>query len=95
MKIAFVFNLMVALLWFSSVNAQVENQNVLPADYIKNTELACEKVYLNLDRLIYSAGEDIWIKAYLVDAVTNKSSDNSNNLNVELISPGSNVIKRP
>ena len=72
MKISFVFNLMAALLWCSSVDAQIEDQNILPADYLKNTEIPCEKVYLNLDRLYYLAGEDIWIKAYLVDAMTNK-----------------------
>ena len=94
MKIAFVFNLMAALLWFSSINAQIEDQSILLSDYKKNSEVPFEKVYLHLDRFYYSAGEDIWIKAYLVNAVTNKLSDNSNNLNIELISPGSKIIKR-
>ena len=53
-----------------------------------------EKVYLHLDRPYYSAGDDIWIKAYLVDAVTNELYDNSDNLNLELISPGEKIIKR-
>jgi hypothetical protein len=94
MKIAFVFNIMVALLWFSSINAQIEDQSVLLANYKKNIVIPFEKVYLHLDRPYYSAGDDIWIKAYLVDAVTNKLSDNSNNLNVELISPESKILKR-
>lgn len=94
MKIAFVFNFIVALLWFSSVNAQIEDQSVLLTDYKKNIEIPFEKVYLHLDRLYYSAAEDVWIKAYLVDAITNKLSNNSSNLNIELISSGSKIIKR-
>jgi hypothetical protein len=94
MKIAFVFNIMVVLSWFSSINAQIDDQGIPFADYKKNSEVPFEKVYLHLDRPYYSAGEDIWIKAYLVHGVTNELSDNSNNLNVELISPGSKIIKR-
>jgi hypothetical protein len=33
-----------------------------------------EKVYLHLDRHFYLSGDDIWFKAYLVDAQTNKPS---------------------
>src|ERR1035437_6511578 len=94
MKIAFVFNLMVALLRFSFINAQIDDQSILLPDFKKNGEVPFEKVYLHLDRPYYSAGEDIWIKAYLVNAVTNELSDSSNNLNVELFSPGSKIIKR-
>jgi MG2 domain. len=94
MKIAFVFNLMVALLRFSFINAQIDDQSILLPDFKKNGEVPFEKVYLHLDRPYYSAGEDIWIKAYLVNAVTNELSDSSNNLNVELLSPGSKIIKR-
>jgi hypothetical protein len=94
MKIAFVFNLMIELLWFSSINAQIEDQSVLLTDHKKNIEIPFEKIYLHLDRLYYSAGEDIWIKAYLVNARTNELSEASNNLNIELISYGSKIIKR-
>jgi TonB-dependent SusC/RagA subfamily outer membrane receptor len=53
-----------------------------------------EKVYLHLDRGYYTSGEDIWFKAYLVNARNNTLFDNSNNLYVELISPESTIIKR-
>lgn len=94
MKIAFVFNFMATLLWFSSINAQFDDQSVLLTDYKKDIEIPFEKVYLHLDRLYYSAGEDVWIKAYLVDAMTNKLAYNSTNLNIDLISSGSKIIKR-
>ncbi len=47
-----------------------------------------------MDRTQYMAGENIWFKAYLTDAVNRKLSENSNNLYVELISPDSGIIDR-
>jgi hypothetical protein len=51
-----------------------------------------EKVYLHTDRDYYSTGEDIWLKAYLVDAQTNAPLGYTNNLYVDLISPEAKVI---
>ncbi|MGD0756367.1 MAG: carboxypeptidase-like regulatory domain-containing protein [Bacteroidales bacterium] len=76
------------------INPQSENQVPVPDRNKKNIDIPFEKVYLHLDRPYYSSGEDIWIKAYLVDALTNKLSDNSNNLYVELVSPDSKIIKQ-
>jgi hypothetical protein len=94
MKIAFALNFALALLWFSSLNAQIEDNNLRLADNEKNIEIPFEKVYLHLDRPYYSAGDDIWFKAYLVDAMTNELSGITDNLNIELISPGLKIIKR-
>lgn len=44
-----------------------------------------EKVYLQTDREHYSAGENIWFRAYLLDAVTHKPSDYSRYVYVELV----------
>jgi hypothetical protein len=77
-----------------AINPQTENQVPVPDRNKKNVEIPFEKVYLHLDRPYYSSGEDIWIKAYLVDALTNKLSDNSNNLYVELVSPDSKIIEQ-
>jgi hypothetical protein len=51
-----------------------------------------EKVYLQTDRDSYYAGEDIWFKAYLIDALDHLLTDHSSNLHVELISPFSKII---
>jgi hypothetical protein len=51
-----------------------------------------EKVYLHIDRDSYYAGDDIWFKAYLIDAMDRLLTDHSNNLHVELISPSSKII---
>jgi hypothetical protein len=51
-----------------------------------------EKVYLHVDRDSYFAGEDIWFKAYLIDALDRLLTDHSNSLHVELISPSLKII---
>ncbi|MDR1129893.1 MAG: hypothetical protein LBK96_02805 [Prevotellaceae bacterium] len=53
-----------------------------------------EKVYLHLDRHFYFAGDDIWFKAYLVDAQTNRPSPTSRIVYAELISPKSKILNR-
>jgi hypothetical protein len=94
MKLAIFSFLVIASLGFAPIQAQIENQNSALTEFKKNSEVTFEKVYLHLDRPYYSSGDDIWIKAYLVDAMTNEISENNNNLNVELISPVSKIIKR-
>ena len=51
-----------------------------------------EKVYLHTDRNLYYPGDDIWFKAYLIDAFDRSLSTLSANLHVELISPVSEII---
>ncbi|HKK42371.1 MAG TPA: MG2 domain-containing protein [Bacteroidales bacterium] len=51
-----------------------------------------EKVYLHTDRDDYFPGDDIWLKAYLVDAADRFLTDHSMNLHVELISPEGKII---
>ncbi|MCX6236456.1 MAG: TonB-dependent receptor plug domain-containing protein [Bacteroidia bacterium] len=94
MKIAFTFNLVLVLLVFSFVQAQPVNQSSIPDKPKSGVVIPFEKVYLHLDRVNYSSGEDIWFKAYLVNALTNELYDNSNNLYVDLVSPESKIIKQ-
>ncbi|HUX57003.1 MAG TPA: hypothetical protein VMV77_08520 [Bacteroidales bacterium] len=51
-----------------------------------------EKVYLHTDRDSYYLGDDIWFKAYLIDASDRFLSNHSSNLHVELISPDGEII---
>ena len=53
-----------------------------------------EKVYLHLDKSYYVAGEDIWFKAYAVDARTHQLAALSNVLYVELISPAGQIVTK-
>ncbi|MBC3539467.1 TonB-dependent receptor plug domain-containing protein [Rufibacter sediminis] len=52
-----------------------------------------EKVYLHLDKPYCAAGEDIWFKAYLVNAQNHQPSDLSKVLYVELITPENTFYK--
>jgi hypothetical protein len=67
-------------------NIYSQNQN------LSDSQKIVEKVYLNTDRDYYSPGDDIWFKAYLIDASEMLLSNHSNNLHVELISPDSKIV---
>jgi hypothetical protein len=47
-----------------------------------------EKVFLHTDRDYYASGDDIWFKAYLVNGISNKCTESSKNLYVQLFSEG-------
>lgn len=53
-----------------------------------------EKIFLHLDKANYAAGEDIWFKAYSVDARLHSPDSLSKNIYVELISPEGKVLIR-
>ena len=57
-----------------------------------------EKVHLHLDKSIYSVGEDIWLKAYIVNGEKHLLSAMSSTLNIELINDADSIkqyIKLP
>jgi hypothetical protein len=73
--------------------------SVLPAySQIKapknEVKLFFEKVYLHTDRQLYAPGDDIWYKAYLLNAQDNRPLNTSKNLYVELISPTGKLMSR-
>lgn len=53
-----------------------------------------EKIYLHTDKLAYSAGEIIWLKAYLINATTHQPSTKSNYVYVELLDSITRVTHR-
>ncbi|MCH2045058.1 MAG: MG2 domain-containing protein [Saprospiraceae bacterium] len=57
-------------------------------------EFKHEKVYLHIDRKFFKPGDDIWFKAYVRDAKTLLTSENSGLVYVELIAPNGNVEKK-
>ena len=59
-----------------------------------DNELPVEKVYLHLDKSYYTAGEDIWFKAYLLDATTHEPSILSEIIYVELIDTQKTILKK-
>lgn len=97
-------NTILFLLLFScsiSNNAQIardtsqrqnENRNNVTGQSKIDSIAIIEKVYLQIDRKYFFPGDDIWFKAYLINAADRLLSDHSNNLHVELISPSSKII---
>lgn len=59
-----------------------------------DTGTVVEKVYLHTDRETYVAGDDLWFKAYLVNAQTNEPTGNSTNLYTELINAQNHIVHR-
>lgn len=53
-----------------------------------------EKVHLHLDKPYYAIGDDIWFKAYLINAQTGKPSTISNAIYVELINEQDSIKKQ-
>ncbi len=51
-----------------------------------------EKIYIHLDRSTYSIGEDIWFKAYLLDAESNLPITKSKMVHVELINSSNKIV---
>jgi len=60
----------------------------------KTVPVFFEKAYLHTDRDFYGQGEDIWFKAYLVNAENNRAINYSHNLYVELIDPTTKILYR-
>ncbi|MDR0386082.1 MAG: TonB-dependent receptor plug domain-containing protein [Prevotellaceae bacterium] len=53
-----------------------------------------EKLHLHTDKSVYVAGEKIWYRAYVVDAILNRPSYASRYIYVELISPDGELVSR-
>ena len=53
-----------------------------------------EKIYIHTDKSVYALGEEIWFKAYLVNASTHTNVTPSSLVHVELKGPDDKVMKR-
>lgn len=53
-----------------------------------------EKLYLHLDKPFYGAGENIWFKAYLLNAITHRNNTMSNFFIAELVNRRDSVVQR-
>lgn len=77
---------------FAATHASIAQQT--DGNQTKSFKLFFEKVYLQTDRENYCQGENIWFKAYLVNALGNTLIESSKTLYVELISQQSKIIGR-
>ena len=59
-----------------------------------NSEYPQQKVYLHTDKSEYSINENIWIKAYVVNAIDHTPDTLSSNLYIDLVSPQNRTFNR-
>lgn len=71
-------------------SGQVFNDVTKPS--LSRTSLA-EKIYLQVDNILYQTGETIWYKAIVAKSYDNSLSDFSGVLHVDLIDPNQNIIQ--
>lgn len=87
----FIFLLLIAI----SVSAQATFPNRTLSFFTSMWKnIPQEKVYLHTDKPYYSAGEDIWFKAYVINAATHFPDTKSKFVYVELINAFDSVLIR-
>ncbi|WP_175630190.1 TonB-dependent receptor plug domain-containing protein [Bacteroides acidifaciens] len=78
-----------------SLSASAQNmQDTIIAYFNLLKNVPQEKLYLHLDKPFYGAGEKIWFKGYLVNAVTHQDNTQSNFIITELINRSDSIIER-
>jgi hypothetical protein len=86
------FSLIFSIISFQKTGAQQIKKETSGEQDKKKITLFFEKVYLHTDRTYYCSGDDIWFKAYLVNAISNIPMETSKNLYVDLISSDAKII---
>ena len=81
------------LLYFSSLSAQAMQDTII-ANFSLMERIPKEKLYLHLDKPFYGAGEKIWFKGYLVNAITHQNNAQSNFIITELINRSDSIVER-
>ena len=78
------------------VSFNIENeilQQLLDKFKLYQSKYTQEKVYLQTDKPYYAIGDDLWFKAYVVDAETLTPTNTSNLLFVDLIDSRDSIVK--
>lgn len=81
------------LLYFSSLSAQTMQDTII-ANFSLMERIPKEKLYLHLDKPFYGAGEKIWFKGYLVNAITHQDNAQSNFIITELINRSDSIVEQ-
>jgi hypothetical protein len=87
MKTPFLLTTIVFLVF---INSYAQNANIQQSEPVEKLEeftrqAAHQKLYLHLNKNQYSAGEEIWFNAYLLNAVTHLPETEATNIYVDLI----------
>lgn len=82
-----------SLIYAFSLAAQ-SKQDTIIAHFNLLKNIPGEKLYLHLDKPFYGAGENIWFKGYLVNAISHKNDAKSNFIITELVNRTDSVLQR-
>ena len=93
MKHSRTFLLCLSLLCLTTLSAQ-SKQDTITSYFNILRSIPQEKLYLHIDKPFYGAGENIWLKGYLVNAVTHKEDAKSNFIITELVNRTDSVLQR-
>lgn len=92
--------LLFTILFFNIVPLVAQEESFTLLDSVEHkfsTQLSMfpqEKIYVQIDKSYYIAGEDIWFRAHLVNALLNLPDTTSRYIYSELINPIDSVISR-
>lgn len=91
-----LFKIVFLFFFFSGFANQPDFPEIIATGFAKIWQLIPqEKIYLHTDKpYLYSAGDDIWFRAHLVNAATHQPNTRSNFAYVELIDKTDSVITR-
>lgn len=87
---AFIFGMLMVC---PSLSAQTMQDTII-ARFGLYEKIPQEKLYLHLDKPFYGAGEKIWFKGYLVNAITHQDNAPSNFIITELINRSDSIVER-
>lgn len=79
---------------FSVVSANAEGENISDSLRTQRELFPQEKVYVMTDREMYTTGDTIWFRGWVLDGETLKEKQMSRFLYVELRDPASNLVNR-
>lgn len=88
-----VMSMVCGIMLCSSLSAQ-SVQDTIVAHFNLLEKIPKEKLYLHLDKPYYGAGEKIWFKGYLLNAVTHQDNAQSNFIITELVNRSDSIVER-
>lgn len=77
---------------FVSLFVIIHLSSQISSNPLQNKILTYEKLYLHIDREVYSPGDNIWFKSYLINGENHKLISDYRNIYVQLISERGEII---
>ena len=90
---ALLLFLVVSIAGNVSAQKKLDNLDSLAGRFITQLRSeASEKIFVQTDKWLYTAGEDLWMKAYIVNALSHKYFSRSKTLYVQLVDENDTIV---